>query len=98
MVDNAIASAIHSLRCSVSTTTKCSPGTVAFGRVMLVDVPLIANLDSIRQKRQLSVNENLRRQNEARYEYHYRVRDYADIRKEDRTKLSEHFHGPYQIF
>ena len=65
---------------------------------MLVDVPLIANLDSIQQKRQLSVNENLRRQNEARYEYHYRVGDYVDIRKEDQTKLSEHFHGPYQIF
>ena len=97
MVNNAITSAIHSLRCLVSTTTKCSPGVVIFGRVMLVDIPLITNLYSIQQKRQLSVNENLRRQNEQSYEYHYRVGDYLDIKAEYQKKLDEYFHGPFQI-
>ena len=47
IIDNAIASAVHSLLCSVSTTTRLLSGAVAFGRDTLVDIPLVANIESI---------------------------------------------------
>ena len=38
-----------------------SPGEVVFQRDMLLDIPVIANLVAIRERRQLLIDENLRR-------------------------------------
>ena len=43
LVEDALAAAMHSLRATVSTTLKSTPGGLAFSRDMLLNVPLIAD-------------------------------------------------------
>ena len=64
---------------------------------MLSDIPVIADLVAIRERRQLLIDENLRRQNEKRLEYHYKVDDWVMIKVYDPKKGDKQFHGPYKI-
>ena len=63
VVENALATCTHATRCAVNNVLKCSPGALVFCRDMFVDVPIIADLLAIRDRRQLLIDENLRRQN-----------------------------------
>ena len=68
-----------------------------FQRDILLDIPVIENLVAIRERRQLLINENLRRQNEKRIEYHYKVDDWVMIKVYDPKKGDDRLHGPYKI-
>ena len=72
-MDNAMGSCIHALRCVVNHTMKTSPGALAFQIDMLMDVPLVADLEAIRGRRQQQINDNLRRTNKGRVDYNYNV-------------------------
>ena len=76
---------------------RVSPGALVFGRDMFVDVPLVADLLAIRQRRELLINQNLMRENQKRYEYHHRVGDLVIIKVYNPTKLQEMLHRPYPI-
>ena len=71
MVENALAACMHAMRCSVNHTMQASPGSIAFSRDMLINVPVMANLIAIRDRRQLLIDENLRRANKKRTKYSY---------------------------
>ena len=64
---------------------------------MLLDIPVIADLVAIRQRRQLLIDKNLRRQNEKRIENHYKVGDYVWIKVYDPAKGDDTLRGPYEI-
>ena len=66
VIDHAIATSIHATCCAVNHTMQHSPGEIVFQRDMLLDIPVIAGLVAIRERRQLLIDENLRRQNEKR--------------------------------
>ena len=72
-VENAIATTVYATRVSVSRTLGTSPGNLVFGRDMFLDVPLLADLVTIRDRRQQLIDENLQRQNARRREYQYTV-------------------------
>ena len=74
-----------------------SPGKIVYGRDMFMDIPVIADLVAIRERRQLLIDENLRRQNRKRYEHHYKVGDYVHIKAYDPKKGDDRLHGPYKI-
>eukprot|EP00957_Ditylum_brightwellii_P090655 6904561-Ditylum_brightwellii.AAC.1 len=61
-VDDALATDVHATRCTVTRSLGISPGTLAFQHDMLVNLPVIADLITIREKRQALIDENLRRQ------------------------------------
>ena len=63
LVENALATAVHATRCAVTQSIGTSPGNLVFRRDMFIDLPLIADLVDIQQRRQLRIDENLRRQN-----------------------------------
>ena len=44
MIDNALATVVHALRCAVNHTMQTMPGAMVFNRDMMINVPLIANL------------------------------------------------------
>ena len=48
VMDNALATAMHATRCAVTGPIRTSPGALVYGRDMIMDVPLIANLSTIR--------------------------------------------------
>ena len=97
VADNALATCMHSTRCAVHQALQTSPGALVYRRDMFVDVPVMADLVAIRQRRQQLVDQNLIRHNRKRYDHHYRVGDPVMIIRYDPTKLQERLHGPYPI-
>ena len=96
-IDNALSTCVHALRCAVNHTMKTSPGAMIFNRDMLVNVQLIADLESIRGRRQQQIDDNTRRHNKKRIDHHYRVGEMVKIRVHDPSKLEKRFRGPYRI-
>jgi transposase InsO family protein len=90
LVDEALARAQMALRCVVSTPLQATPGSLAFGRDMFLDVPYIADWQLIQQRRQQLVDEARRRINLKRRSYDYVV-GHAP------TKLRLRKEGPYTI-
>ena len=66
IIDQSLATAMHSMRVNFTTTLKVSPESLVFGRDIFLDIPLIADWQMIQQHRQKLVNERLRRVNQGR--------------------------------
>ena len=88
---------IHATRITVNHTMQHTPSEIVFQRDMLLDIPVIADLVAIRERRQLLIDENLRRQNEKGIEHHHKVRDYVWIKVYDPSKGDDKLHGPYKF-
>ena len=87
-MDNALAISMHATRCAVNYTMQISPGKLVFRGDMFADVPVIADMLAIRQKRrQLIIDQNLMRHNRKRYDHHYCVNDLVMIKTYDPTKM-----------
>ena len=99
IVDKALAAASHAMRISVTRTLgHNSPGALAFGRDMLLDVPFIADWEAVRDKRKLLVDENLRRANKKRHRFDYQPGQQVLVRRPGiLRKLGKRFDGPFQI-
>ena len=74
-IDNALGTCVHALRCAVNHTMKILPGAMIFNCDMLMNVQLIADLESIRGCRQQQIHDNIRRHNNKRIDYNYQVRE-----------------------
>ena len=68
-----------------------------FRRDMFLDIPIIADLIDVQERRQIRIDENLRRQNQKRREYHYTVGQEVLIKAVNPGKLEARAHGPYII-
>ena len=97
MIENALATTVYATRASVSKALNTSPGNLVFHRDMFIDLPLQANLVTIRDHRQELIDENLRRQNAKRREYRYEVGQEVLIKTINPKKLDPRAHGPYVI-
>jgi len=95
--DNALATAMHATRCSVNAKLQNSPGSIVFNRDMFIDVPLIADVVTIQNRRQALVDENLRRQNKKRCEHTYAIGQLVYMKTYDLTKMQEKLHGHYPL-
>ena len=96
-VDTALATAMHAARCVVHGTTKFSPGALAFHRDMFLNIPLVADLLFSQQRRQMVIDENLRRANNKRIGFDYQVGQQVLIRCHPLSKLGEKSSGPFPI-
>ena len=97
LLDSALASAIFALRATIHTTLGTTPGALAFHRDMLLNIPLIADIQAIQDKRQLLTNKNNQIQNKKRHEHIYKINDFILIVVPNPTKLQQRFIGPFQI-
>ena len=66
LIDQAIATEMHSMRVNVITTLKGPPGSLVFGRDMFLEIPLIVDWQMIQKHGQTLVNERLHRVNQIR--------------------------------
>ena len=64
---------------------------------MLLDLPVIVDLVWIQQKRQLLIDENLRRQNNKRQEWTYKIGQRVLVKTINPNKLAPRTQGPYTI-
>ena len=98
IIDNALATAMHATRTAASHSLGGNtPGSLAFKRDMFLNIPLIADLQTIRDRRQTLIDENLRRQNERRRGFDYQVGQQVLLRQNDSNKLGRRTIGPYAI-
>jgi hypothetical protein len=98
IVDNALATTMHTLRSAVSRTlNNHSPGALAFHRDMFLNIPLQANFEAIRQRRQLLINDNLRRANAKRRHHDYRINEQVLVKEKGGKKLESPTSGPFRV-
>ena len=88
---------MHALRCALNHTMQTYPGALVFRRDMMMNVPLIADMDDIRGRRQQLIDENLIRLNKKRADHNYSVNDRILLRVADPVKMEDRFTGPYRI-
>ena len=63
LVDDALSTAMHAMRTSVSMRLGGSPGALVFSRDVFLNIPPVANWQLIAQRREQLANESLRRSN-----------------------------------
>ena len=97
IVDQALATAMHAMRVTVATTLGTMPGALAFSRDMFLNVPLIADWQTIARHREQYVNDNLRRANRKRRQHDYAPGQKVLKKVHDPTKLGVRTTGPYNI-
>ena len=97
IVDDALATAMHAMRTTVATTLDSAPGSLAFARDMFLNVPLVADWQTIARKREQHVNENLRRANLKRRQYDYAAGEQVLKKVHNPTSLGVRTNGPYTI-
>jgi transposase InsO family protein len=97
LVDTALANTMFATRAALHGTLGTSPGALAFHRDMVLDIPVIADLELLRNRRQLKIDERLIRANRQRFSYDYHIGD--DVLKlvYKPDKLEPRAHGPYPI-
>lgn len=103
LVDEALSITAHALRSTAHSTMKTTPGAAVFHRDMLLDIPFLVDWISLRNKRQLLIDENLRKANSRRNNYDYRIGDQVyEIIKDRQTttlgnKMKSYHRGPYSV-
>ena len=97
MVDTAIANAVHAHRSTFHGTINATPGSLAFHRDMILDLPLIADLQLIREHRQQLIDRNLITANRRRFAYDYQVGEQVLKLIVNPNKLDPRAIGPFTI-
>ena len=97
LIDEALSTAMHSMRSSVHTTLGSSPGSLVFNRDMYLNIPLVADWHAITTKREHVINSNLMRENKKRRRFDYQVNKKVLKNVHDPTKLGIRTQGPYNI-
>lgn len=97
LIDNALSTTSHITRCAIPRSLGTSPGALILQRDMLLDLPIITDLFRIQQRRQVLIDENLRRQNRKRRDYDYRIGQEVLVKTLNPGKLQPRAHGPYHI-
>lgn len=97
MVDTALANCIFALRASVHSGLKTTPGSLVFGRDMILDLPVVADWVTIQQHRQQLIDKRLIAANRKRFSFDYRVGDEILKIAYNPKKLQECAFGPFKI-
>lgn len=97
LIDTILSSAAYGIRATAHTTMGISPAAIAFGRDMQLNIPIIADLNLLRQRRQAKTDYNFGRENARRTTKDYQVGDRVLIITDRPNKLEERATGPYVI-
>jgi hypothetical protein len=97
LIDNVLASASYALRSTVHTTLGVSPGALIFQRDMQLNIPVVANYEMIRNRRQARIDYNLERENRRRRFKDYNVGDEVLLIKDRPDKLETKTEGPFTV-
>ena len=97
LIDTALASASYALRATANSTFGVSPGALIFQCDMQINIPILANYEMIRQRRQAKIDYNADRENSKRRFRDYAVGDEVMILVDRPGKLDERAHGPYVV-
>lgn len=105
LINHAFATAMHATHCtSHLSLDNISPGALAFGCDMLLNMPLVANLVAIQERRQIQVDQCLVKENNKRCRHDYVVGEQVMLSNYKRQskggvvqKLENLWVGPFPI-
>ena len=97
LVDTALATTAYAARTAIHSTLQLSPGALVFNRDMLLDIPVIADLQLLKDKRQYVIDKNLERTNRKRVAIDYNIGDQVLKLVYKPDKLEPRAIGPYAI-
>lgn len=97
LMDTALATASYAVRSAIHRTLRASPGALVFQRDMILNIPIIADLETIRARRQIVIDENLRRQNLRRHQHDYQPGEQVLVLTFRPNKLEPRAKGPFRI-
>ena len=97
MVDTALANCMYATRVAVHGTLKASPGSLAFNRDIVLDIPFIADWEFIRKHRQQLVDRRLIQANKRRFSYDYHIGDRVLKLAYEPNKMQPRAMGPFSI-
>jgi hypothetical protein len=73
IMDTCLATTMHAIRSTVHRSLMILPGALIFQRDMFLDIPLIADLATIQERRHILIDERLRRSNMKRWSFDYEI-------------------------
>jgi hypothetical protein len=89
--------AAYAIRATVHGVNKVTPSQLVFSRDMILRTKMIADVELVRQRRQLAAKQNNERENKRRIAYRYKAGDKVLIlAKSMDPKLKLH-EGPYKV-
>jgi hypothetical protein len=97
IVDTCFATASYAAQTTIHSILRISPGSWVFQRDMILNIPLITDLQLIHQRRQVIIDKRLRRVNFRHQSYDYKVGDEIIILLDNPTTLDDCGQGPYTI-
>ena len=97
ILDTALQTASYSARAAIHHTLQSTPGALAFHRAMLLNIPFIADMQLLRDKQQLLIDEKLMRANRSRISYNYRPGDEVLVLAYKPDKRDPRATGPFRI-
>lgn len=97
LINVAIAEAMFAHRSSFSEALSSTPGAIAFHRDMVLNIPVMADLITIRDKRQQLIDDRLIKANRHRFAYDYAVGQQVLKLVYKPSKLQPRAEGPYEI-
>ena len=100
LAEEAIALAMRATRlASHSQINNASPGSMAFGRDMLLNIPFVAELVTLQNLRQQKIDLRLLKANSKRRHHDFKVGEQVMVREElgPSQKLCPTFKGPFNI-
>ena len=97
LVDTALNTAAYAVRTAIHGTMKASPGSIVFQRDMLLNIPIIADFELLRDRREALINDQLIRANNKRISFDYQPGQQVLLKETDPRKLDRRSKGPYLI-
>jgi transposase InsO family protein len=97
LIDALLAAAQRAIRAAVHSTMKISPGSLVFHRDMMLPIPIMADYNLLRERRQVIIDYNNARENRKRLFKDYQVGDQVLLMTHVKGKLKPKTTGPYQI-
>ncbi len=92
-----IADAVYATRCTYHSALKTTPGGLAFGRDMILNIPLVTDLELLQKRRQKLIDQRLIASNAKRFSYDYKIVDEGLNLVYQPDKLEQRAVGPYPI-
>jgi hypothetical protein len=98
LIDSTLATTMQAARASIHHALQTTPGAPAFQRDMFLNVPLIANLQTIRDRHQVLIDENLWRQSLKRRSFNHAAGQSVMVKVPTPGKLDQQqATGPFLI-
>ena len=92
-----LAATMFAVRATYHTTLQASPMQLVFGRDAILNIKHITNWEHVRERKQMRINENNKRENQSRRTHQYSIGDKILIKARKHSKHELEYDGPYEI-